>query len=319
MIKKSTITKKIGTTALALSLVCFSVKSVYADRIVSTIPTDYGGITTFQIGCSVSLQKPSCNTNEKTVLPEANDYGKFFLSPNETAEITIINPNSKDVEFNVDIEVKGRLYDKPPNTIVTVATIKNVSNSSLKKSFIVKNNFDKGVNAFIVVNNLTIDASPALKKKAEIKVVGKSSIKEAYTTKDIWEKSLIEATADVKKYGYSQPFGCTVSVLNEQCLPPMVYPISRGESVNVTVDFGSNPPKNARADWQVSGTYITNNQGIATTFSTVQTSYKNETKTFKNNTGSTVYIAPRIMNFTHKDGSTSKAQVTMNFVPDFKK
>jgi hypothetical protein len=319
MIKTSNFTKKISATALALSLVCLSVKNVYADRIVSTIPTDKGGITIFQIGCAVSLKKPSCNTDKKYVLPEANDYGNFNLEPNQVAQISVVNSDPKNVEFNVDIEIKGYIAAKGLDTLVTIATIRNVNSSNSKKPFAIKNNFAKAVRTFISVNNLTIDASPTLKKTAEIKVVGVSAFEEDYTTKDVWEKLLKEGTAAVKEYGYSQPFGCTVSVLNEQCISPMSYPISRGESVNVTVDFGSSPPKNARADWQVSGIYINNNQGIATTFSTVQTSYKNETKTFKNNTGSIVYIAPTIINFTHKDGSTSKAQVTMNFVPDFKK
>jgi hypothetical protein len=79
MIKTSNFTKKISATALALSLVCLSVKNVYADRIVSTIPTDKGGITIFQIGCAVSLKKPSCNTDKKYVFPQANDYGNFNL------------------------------------------------------------------------------------------------------------------------------------------------------------------------------------------------------------------------------------------------
>jgi hypothetical protein len=319
MIKTSNFTKKISATALALSLVCLSVKNVYADRIVSTIPTDKGGITIFQIGCAVSLKKPSCNTDKKYVLPEANDYGNFNLEPNQVAQISVVNSDPKNVEFNVDIEIKGYIAAKGLDTLVTIATIRNVNSSNSKKPFAIKNNFAKAVRTFISVNNLTIDASPALKKTAEIKVVGVSATtEEDYVTKDVWERALVAGEAIAKEYGYSQAFGCTVSVLNEQCTALMGYRISRGESVNVTVDFGPNPPKNARADWQVIARY-TNSDSIGTTLSTVQTSYKNETKTFTNNTGSIIDISPTIMNFTHKDGSTSKAQVTISSAPNFKK
>lgn len=266
------------------------------------------------------MQKPSCNTDKKYVLPEASDYGNFTLEPNETAQISVVNSDPKNVEFNVDIEVKGYIAAKGPDTPVTIATIRNVNSSNLKKPFAIKNNFKKAVRTFISVNNLTINASPALKKTAEIKVVGVSATTEAdYATKDIWETALVEGEAIAKEYGYSQAFGCTVSVLNEQCTPLIQYPVMRGESVNVTVDFGPNPPKNARADWQLIARYTNGDYKFITTLSTVQTSYKNETKTFINNTGSIITVGPTIMNFTHKDGSTSKAQVTISSAPNFKK
>jgi hypothetical protein len=315
MIKKSNITKKIGTTALIFSLACIFIKNVHADRVSSTTKE---GVTTLEIGCTVTVQKPTCNTDVKYILPAANDYGNFTLNPNQTAEISVVNPDSKKVGFVADIEVKGYIDAQSLSTPVTIATIKNVGNTSLQKPFIIKNNFSKAARVFIVVNNLTVDAPPSMMKQAQIKVIGKVSFQESYTTKDDWKEVLLQATTVAKEAGFSQPFGCTVSALNEQCTVPFAYSISRGESINLSVNFGPNPPKNVRADWQVSSSYLNNGNFVGTTLSTVQTSYKNETKTFINNTDKTVYVFPKIINFTHKDGSTSQSQVTISFEPDFK-
>ncbi len=314
MIKTLNITKIIGVTTLLFSL---SMQNAYADRISSTTKE---GITTLEIGCVVTVQKPTCNTDEKHILPAANDYGNFTLQPNETLEISIINPNSKKIGFLADVEVKGYISDdKGKDNIVTISTLRSISNFASQTPVIVKNNFSKKVKVFITVNNLIIDTSPSLMKKAQIKVLAKTSFQENYTTKDQWEKNMPEAIKTAKEYGFPQPYGCTVNVVNEQCIVPFMYPLKRGESVNVIINFDSNLPKNAKADWQLSGIYYDNGNAIATTLSTVQTSHKNEVKTFRNNTGTTLYVSPKIINFMHKDALTTKSQVTINFVPDFKK